>query len=59
MILNILIFVLCKTFFAMKNKKNEEWIQKDTKNKISKLSKKVIFVPNQKELFFGHFPKSC
>ncbi|WP_279386387.1 hypothetical protein [Flavobacterium aquariorum] len=43
----------------MKNKKYEEWIQKDTKNKISKLSKKVIFVPNQKELFFGHFPKSC
>jgi hypothetical protein len=43
----------------MKNKKNEEWIQKDSKNKIPKLSKKIIFVPNQKELFFSHFPKSC
>jgi hypothetical protein len=43
----------------MENKKNKEWIQKDTKSKIPKLNRKTIFVPNQKELFFSHFPKNC
>jgi hypothetical protein len=43
----------------MKNKERGEWIQKDLKNKIPKVDKKIIFVPSQKELFFSHFPKNC
>jgi hypothetical protein len=43
----------------MKNKIKEEWIQKDLKNKIPKLSKRIIFIPSQKELFFSHSLKSC
>lgn len=36
----------------IKNKKKEEWIRKDYEHKIPKMDKKVIFVPNQRELFF-------
>jgi hypothetical protein len=43
----------------MKNKERGECIQKDLKNKIPKVDKKIIFVPSQKELFFSHFPKNC
>lgn len=46
-------------FFTLKNKKSEEWIQKDLKNKISKPGKKTVFVPSLKELFFSHSTKSC
>jgi hypothetical protein len=46
-------------FFTLKNKKSEEWIQKDLKNKISKSGKKAVFVPSLKELFFDHSAKSC
>lgn len=35
-----------------KNKKKEEWIRKDLESKIPKMDKKILFVPNQKELFF-------
>jgi hypothetical protein len=35
-----------------KNKKKEEWIQKDLKSKIPKLDKKNIFVPRKTELNF-------
>jgi hypothetical protein len=36
----------------IKNKKKEEWIRKDLENKIPKVDKRILFVPNQKELFF-------
>ncbi len=36
----------------IKTKKKEDWIQKDLENKVPKLDKKSLFIPNQKELFF-------
>ena len=51
MILSILNLI----FFGMKptqKLKKEDWIEKDWKNKIPKLDKKVIFIPSQKELNF-------
>jgi hypothetical protein len=35
-----------------KNKKKEEWIQKDLKSKIPKPDKKTLFVPRKNELTF-------
>jgi len=32
--------------------KKSDWIEKDWKNKIPKIDKKVVFVPRQKELSF-------
>jgi hypothetical protein len=34
------------------SKIKEEWIKKDLKNKIQKLSQKVIFIPRKTELNF-------
>jgi hypothetical protein len=36
----------------IKKLKKEDWIEKDLKNKISKIDKKIIFIPSQKELNF-------
>ena len=36
----------------IKAKKKEDWIQRDTERKIPKLDKKILFIPNQDQLFF-------
>ena len=37
---------------GLKKQNKDEWIEKDLKNKISKLDKKTLFLPNQNELSF-------
>lgn len=51
MILSILHLILFEMEPTKKIKK-EDWIEKDWKNKIPKIDKKVVFVPRQKELSF-------
>lgn len=35
-----------------KNKKKEDWIQKDLEHKIRKLKTKTVFVPKYNEFYF-------
>lgn len=48
--------ILKKLEIKYKKTNKDEWIEKDLKNKISKIDKNSLFLPRQNELTFKFFP---